>query len=150
MPSKVHTGRHGQTGWGLGRLAGTRSAWSPARLSEPWTPALLGCLLRGLEMPDPGSQASLESRGCMSRPGLTPVERRQCSRDAGPHLLTLGRRGLRGPCGTLRTAAPARVRWQGSRLSRPPADPAPCRPSGGRVASPLPWHGALLCAPCVL
>ena len=97
MPHKVHTGHHSQTGWGLGHPAGTRSAWSPERLSEPWTPALLRCLLRGLEMPDPGSQASLESRGCMSQPGLTSVERRQCFRDAGLHLLTLGRRGLRVP-----------------------------------------------------
>lgn len=79
MPPKVHTGRHGQTGWGLGHLARTRSAWSPVRLSEPWTPALFGCLLRRLERPNPSSQVSFESRGCMSRLGLAPFENRTCS-----------------------------------------------------------------------
>ena len=79
VPPEVHTGWHGQSGWGLGRLGGTRSAWSPARLSEPWRPVLLGCLLRRLEMPDPGSQASLESRGCMRRLGLAPFESQTCS-----------------------------------------------------------------------
>ena len=97
-------------------------------------PSLFGCLLRRLERPNPSSLARLESGSCMSQLGLAPFE---------PHLLTLGRRGLWATQGTLRTAAPAWGRREGSRLSCPPTDPAPCRPAVGRVASPLPWHTCL-------
>ena len=60
-----------------------------------------------------------------------------------PDLLTLGRQGLWGSQGTLRTAAPTWGGQEGSWLSSPPAAPAPCRLAGGRVASPLPWHSCL-------